>query len=156
MYPVANPTALVAPSVPGAAAPPGLEDETVRQAIASLPAQDAAACLARQFAARLLRSWNISGDAEDSALLIVSELATNAALHGRSDMTIRLAYATGALRITVADHGKPQMPPMPTALNWEADEHGRGLFIVSALATHLEVFDTAQGWYVDATLDVGA
>ncbi|MFF5441835.1 ATP-binding protein [Streptomyces achromogenes] len=94
--------------------------------------------LARKFAWQTLTDWAAEGRGDD-VLLCVSELATNALLHGvpaGRGFLLRLAlHAEGALRVEVHDSGPGEVGcPDPVR---EADaeaEHGRGLLLVAALA----------------------
>ncbi|MGO9456976.1 MAG: ATP-binding protein [Acidimicrobiales bacterium] len=68
----------------------------------------------------------------DAVSLMVSELATNAVLHARTEFVVCLERTEEWLRVEVIDRGS-EMPrrqplPPPTA------EHGRGLRIVSELS----------------------
>jgi anti-sigma regulatory factor (Ser/Thr protein kinase) len=96
----------------------------------SFPAAAAQVREARSFLAGML------GDLPeaDEALLCLSELATNATLHSRSHdgghYTVRVELHSQHLRVAVHDQGGPWTPP------GEDDEHhGRGLLIVSRLAS---------------------
>ncbi|MGW3565483.1 ATP-binding protein [Streptomyces sp. NPDC000941] len=96
--------------------------------------------LARLLAAEQLRTWPVSPDVAERAELIVAELASNAALHGRVPgrdfrlaLTLTLAGTRAVLRIEVTDtRGEKlpalQPPPPPDR------ESGRGLLLVAALA----------------------
>ncbi|MEU7148638.1 ATP-binding protein [Streptomyces sp. NPDC045456] len=71
----------------------------------------------------------IAGEAE----LVVSELVTNAIVHsGGRKITLTLSLRGSFLRITVCDGGRGYTlsPDPPDA----ADEHGRGLILVQAIA----------------------
>ncbi|MFJ6915085.1 ATP-binding protein [Streptomyces sp. NPDC101133] len=92
--------------------------------------------LARRRAARLLAEWGQPGLAGDAAL-VVSELMTNALLHGSlRGRLIRVHVTLGhrTLRIEVSDPRGERLPrPRPVS---DADEQfGRGLLLVGALAT---------------------
>ncbi|WP_225320772.1 ATP-binding protein [Streptomyces luteolifulvus] len=85
--------------------------------------------LAHNFLARL----HVPPSACDDALLIISELVTNAVVHALPPAALRVRCTRwGALRIEVTDGG-PQ-PPLPSHTD-PRDEHGRGMYIVAALAT---------------------
>ncbi|MEC4017357.1 ATP-binding protein [Streptomyces sp. H27-D2] len=90
--------------------------------------------LARRRTARLVAEWGRPDLAGDAALL-VSELASNALLHGclRGRLfRVRIALAATALRIEVSD---PRGERRPVARTPAADEKfGRGPLIVGALA----------------------
>ncbi len=88
----------------------------------------------------------------EDAQLIVTELATNAVVHGRAPVTLRLDRAPGLLRIEVADsgsgHASTRRPQMPAPLA----PSGRGLLLVSRLAQAWGGQSTDQGWLAWATL----
>ncbi|AWW38273.1 ATP-binding protein [Streptomyces cadmiisoli] len=88
---------------------------------------------ARQFAHESLTGWGLA-DSErgDDVLLCVSELATNALLHGvppGRQFLVFLRYDGVVLRVEVHDSG----PGSPRVAD-EADEGGRGLLLVAALS----------------------
>ncbi|MEW1863284.1 ATP-binding protein [Streptomyces sp. NPDC088194] len=108
----------------------------------ALPAAPRQVGRVRRYVARVLSVWGIQGDDQERLVLISSELAANAALHGRTDLHVRLAHrACGAVRLEVVDTGarRPVLPPR------EEDEHGRGLEIVAALAECVSTTRTADG-----------
>ncbi|MFD3905719.1 ATP-binding protein [Streptomyces sp. CB04723] len=77
------------------------------------------------------KRWALPVSLSEDARLIVSELVTNAIVHGRGQVTLRLLYRAGLLRIEVIDESL-RSPQMRTA---SADDvHGRGLILVDALA----------------------
>lgn len=85
--------------------------------------------LAHDFLARL----RVPPSACEDALLIISELVTNAVVHALPPAALRVrCMRCGALRIEVTDGGS--QTPLPSYTDSE-DEHGRGMFIVAALAT---------------------
>ncbi|MBD0840015.1 MULTISPECIES: ATP-binding protein [unclassified Streptomyces] len=90
--------------------------------------------LAREFTRDALTDWALA-ERSDAVLLCVSELATNALLHGvppGRGFRLRLVLeADGALRVEVHDSGGGD--PLPTDGAPEA-EYGRGLLLVAALA----------------------
>ncbi|MGW5370616.1 ATP-binding protein [Streptomyces sp. NPDC004009] len=119
------------------------------QALLTLPAQEAHVSAARHFAADLLTTWGVPASERDSAVLIVDELATNAAQYGRERMTLQLVLDDGTLHIVVTDSGeavdrhRPDIAP---------DEHGRGTGIVQYLAQSTQVHQTRNGLEVRACL----
>lgn len=123
-------------------------------AVLTLPAQDASVRSARRFTAALLARWRLPDDEQDTAVLIVSELATNAAQHGHSDMTLHLTLGPDALHIAVADHGDMGRP-MLSYPGDGPDEHGRGLHIVRTLAARLDIHQDSSGRQVHACLRIG-
>lgn len=84
---------------------------------------------ARRFVRETFAGWGISR-AVDDALIVVSELVTNAITHADSPCQVRLSIDDTSVRVEVLDDGvgtpDPQ-PPSPTS------EHGRGLHLISAL-----------------------
>ncbi|MER6982635.1 ATP-binding protein [Streptomyces carpinensis] len=119
------------------------------QALLTLPAHEAHVSAARHFAADLLDCWSVPGSERDSAVLIVDELAANAAQYGRESMTLLLALDQDTLHIVVTDSG--------TAVQHRRhdvapDEHGRGTGIVECLAQSTEVRQTRSGREVRAHL----
>jgi CheY-like chemotaxis protein len=102
-----------------------------RQAILPLPRNRQSVGRARDFVRGVLSAWGVSDVSED-ALLVVSELVTNAILHADSDCELRLSSTQSAVRIEVADEGTGTPEPQLPALD---DVHGRGLYLVGALTT---------------------
>ncbi|MFH8798476.1 SpoIIE family protein phosphatase [Streptomyces sp. NPDC017936] len=87
---------------------------------------------ARRFSRRTLRSWGISDDVMDAALLVVSELVTNALVHTDGRVRLDLALINHRLRVAVTD-ASPRTPVKPTDLGWEATG-GRGILLVEAVS----------------------
>lgn len=107
---------------------------SLRQFTVPLSATRRGARLARLLAAEQLLSWGLP---LDPARLIVAELATNAAVHGRvPGRSFRLALtvtAHGVLRIEVTDTRGESLPARPDA-SAEPAETGYGLLLVEELA----------------------
>ncbi|MFI2224347.1 SpoIIE family protein phosphatase [Streptomyces fradiae] len=87
---------------------------------------------ARRFTARTLRSWGVTEEA-DAALLVVSELVTNALVHTQGAVRLDLTLAGDRMRIAVTD-ASPRAPAKPVMADWESTG-GRGLFLVEAMST---------------------
>lgn len=75
---------------------------------------------------------NLPAPLLDDALLLMSELVTNAIRHGDGEVTVRLWPRPDSVRIEVTD-ASPRYP-VATDSSVEA-ESGRGLHIVEALAS---------------------
>ncbi|MDQ1029721.1 anti-sigma regulatory factor (Ser/Thr protein kinase) [Streptomyces umbrinus] len=93
--------------------------------------------LARLLAVERLQAWQVSLAVTERAEQVVAELAANAALHGRVQgrdfqVALTLDEATGTVRCSVTDARGEQLPVIPAAD--AANESGRGLLLVSALA----------------------
>jgi anti-sigma regulatory factor (Ser/Thr protein kinase) len=108
---------------------------------------------AREFAREALVEWGCTSRADD-VLLCVSELATNALLHGvPPGRGFRLQLSRdvgGVLRVEVHDSGdgRPLLPTRPddhAADPEEERECGRGLLLVGALADKWDVGERMPG-----------
>ncbi len=99
------------------------------EATLDLPRALSSASRARRFVTDTVKSWNLDQILDD-ALLVASELATNAVTHADSPCRIRLSLNPASLRIDVLDKGAGT--PEPQAAEW-TEENGRGLLLVAAL-----------------------
>ncbi|MFE8923375.1 ATP-binding protein [Streptomyces rochei] len=101
--------------------------------------------LARLLATQQLADWGWARDGEylEAAELVVGELAANAVTHGRvpgRDFLLTMTLTplsegcSGTLRIEVADCRGERLPA-PAEEPCPNGEHGRGLLLVSALAS---------------------
>lgn len=101
-----------------------------------LPALRTSARAARDTVRDLLRAWRLPGDTCCDAVLLVSELTTNAVLHTDTGQVLCGLTLTGderRLRIELHDDGStPVRPPEHRA--GPGEESGRGLFLVQQLA----------------------
>ncbi|MEW2078705.1 SpoIIE family protein phosphatase [Streptomyces sp. NPDC013433] len=86
---------------------------------------------ARRFTRRTLRSWGVTADV-DAALLVVSELVTNALVHTEGPVRLDISLVNDRLRLAVAD-SSPRTPVKPTSISWEATG-GRGILLVEAVS----------------------
>lgn len=84
------------------------------------------------------------------ALLVSSELVTNAYRHGRGEIELRLSVHDDRLRIEVIDHGRDAAP----AVREQAADGtgGWGLRIVDQLALQWGVFEGATHVWADLAL----
>lgn len=105
---------------------------------------------ARRFVRRTLRSWGVSPDTEDAALLIVSELVTNALVHTDGQVRLDLSLVNHRLRLAVAD-ASPRSPVKPTSIGWEATG-GRGILLVEAVSAAWGTVPVSGGKQVWADL----
>ncbi|EFC83311.1 SpoIIE family protein phosphatase [Parafrankia sp. EUN1f] len=109
----------------------------------ALPAVAASAGQARTSVRAALHDAGISS--LDDAILLVSEVVTNAVLHARSDLVLRATLEPGRLRISVEDREGSALPrPGDESTDQIDAEHGWGLLLVEALA---------QAWGVETTPD---
>ncbi|MGW6022457.1 SpoIIE family protein phosphatase [Streptomyces sp. NPDC055099] len=106
------------PTAPLDTAETGLESEAV-----SIPA-------GRRFLRAKLAEWGLTAQT-DTALLLASELLTNAFLHARGPFNLRVWHSVRELGVEITDHTTPR----PRArLAESTEEDGRGLLLVEALA----------------------
>ncbi|HET9060261.1 MAG TPA: ATP-binding protein [Acidimicrobiales bacterium] len=95
---------------------------------------------ARHFVADVLATWGLVCD---DLPLLVSELATNAVLHARSDFEVSVSHRSGRVRVEVFD----QNTRLPSFAVAPPDAYsGRGLMLLRELAT---------AWGVESHSDVG-
>ncbi len=90
---------------------------------------------ARHAARPVLADWGLDEQQIYDALLVISELVTNAVTHALPPVVLHLhatADTAGRVQIHVSDGG-PQPTPFGWAASRPASEHGRGTAIVSAL-----------------------
>ena len=90
----------------------------------------AAPAHARMFVIDVLSKWGRS-DLIDDAVLVVSELATNAVIHGRSEFSVQIRRTGSNVRLEVVDDSSHE--PCPTAASQFA-AGGRGLSLVAAVS----------------------
>ena len=112
-----------------------------------LPATTEGPALARQ----LMRSEfaDCARETIDSAELMLSELVTNAVVHGFGPIELELGREADFIRAAVTDTS-PRLPTSRTPA--EFDPHGRGLHIVQALAHDWGVAEHDTGKSVWFTL----
>ncbi|MDQ2751017.1 MAG: MEDS domain-containing protein [Pseudonocardiales bacterium] len=103
---------------------------------------------ARWFVLETLRAWGDEALVQDAAL-IVTELATNAVLHTRSDFIVDISTWPDAIRIAVHDASTAR--PARRDVSMVATS-GRGLSIVAALAHRWDVQSRDSGKTVWAEL----
>ncbi|WP_406457175.1 ATP-binding protein [Streptomyces sp. NBC_00876] len=133
---------------PGSALIPRLMDlspgtEALRYCFA-LPAHPESVAGARRLAQARLGEWRMGEETRDAAVLIVSELVTNAVVHTASARVVcELHCLENRLRIAVQDQG--HQPGGPQLCRSADDEHGRGLLLVDAMCSAWGSRDTGDG-----------
>ena len=107
---------------------------------------------ARRFVRERLRAWEVS-EHSDSAVLVASELVTNAVLHARTAVTLKVEVEGTTVRIEVFDENPrvPVMSPCPPDAT-----SGRGLALVTAMATAWGIENRGDGKVVWAEIGPGA
>ena len=115
----------------------------------SLAAGPAAAGDARSQVRAAIRAWDAPVDV-DTAVLLTSELVTNALRHETGGtITLTITCVCGQLRVDVHDTSRRVPMPVNTPVDAEA---GRGLLLVSRLATDWGFHPTHAGKAVYFTL----
>jgi anti-sigma regulatory factor (Ser/Thr protein kinase) len=124
-----------------------------------LMADLAAASVARCVVEDAIRAWRVPVDA-DVAILLTSELVTNAVTHGTPTagtfVLLTIACDAAGLRVAVHD-GSCDLPVLDTGLLDDAPaeaETGRGLLLVTALSTEWGFYRTPAGKAVYFTLEL--
>lgn len=107
-----------------------------------------AAADARRHTRQVLAGWGIEEDVVFDALLVVSELVTNAVEHALPPIDLHLQVTTAndgcaEVGIDVLDGG-PAAHDGPWTTNCAADEHGRGHQVVAALADDITAGNYGQ------------
>ncbi|MEU6669009.1 SpoIIE family protein phosphatase [Streptomyces sp. NPDC046727] len=105
---------------------------------------------ARRFTRRTLRAWGIPRDMLDTALLVVSELVTNALVHTGGPVRLDMSLVNHRLRLAVAD-SSPRSPVKPASIGWEATG-GRGILLVEAVSVAWGTVPVSGGKLVWADL----
>jgi anti-sigma regulatory factor (Ser/Thr protein kinase) len=97
----------------------------------SLPAEPASAAAARRHIRELLDAWD-AADFEEAAVLLTSELVTNALLHARSAAELHVRLADGLLRVGVTD----DTPAAPVRKHYGNEAAtGRGIMLIETMAS---------------------
>jgi anti-sigma regulatory factor (Ser/Thr protein kinase) len=109
------------------------------EAAATWPPQASSVGEARRFCGSVLDA-GVEQAVRDVAMLVVTELVTNAVLHARTEFTVTVQRVRRGVLLRVGDHAPeraaaPDLPGLP--------ESGRGLVLVDLLATAWGV--TADG-----------
>lgn len=102
-----------------------------------LPATPDSVTAARRFVRNAMQDMPVNTC--EIVELLVSELATNAVVHARSEFQIRVLRAPDSVRVEVADAGSGDIAPRTIA---DSEAHGRGLRIVGQLADEWGVLST--------------
>ena len=138
-----------------------VEDDVALLAVRALPARTttsttvlephpAAVKGARAFVQRRCEAAGADPDTTDTAVLLASELVTNAFLHGRSQTRLTVVTTPAAVRVEVGDDNS--RPPVLAAHDDSALD-GRGVAMVDLLAASWGVRPEAQGKTVWFTVD---
>ena len=108
-----------------------------------------ASATARRFVRSTLRRWGLASSVVDHAILVSSELASNAIVHARSPFLIEIGVDHSTVRISVTDG-------VAASLSAWVMEPTHGLSIVDALCDSWGATEVRDGKMVWAVLAVGA
>ena len=116
--------------------------ESARVLTVDLPPEPSSATRAREVARQQL-TGSYSADVLDAAVLVVTELVTNAILHARTRLRLTIEARPATVRIVVKD-STPSV--LPQRMHLEPDAvTGRGLALVEHLSTSWGVDVTGSG-----------
>jgi anti-sigma regulatory factor (Ser/Thr protein kinase) len=128
-------------------------------------AQPASVPAARRLVDEALSDWGRDQLLDDVALC-VTELTTNATLHGGNHFEVEVTLLPDAVRVAVLDNGGTSAQQIANRADVssgpagggpdEASMTGRGLFIVSVLASDWGIEDQADGTRIWADFRAGA
>jgi serine phosphatase RsbU (regulator of sigma subunit)/anti-sigma regulatory factor (Ser/Thr protein kinase) len=118
--------------------PPSAQESLSRR----LEPESSAVANARHLVTRYLAARAMPSGVVTEAALATSELVTNALLHGRPPVDLRLRVEGAEVLVEVRDRATYQPRKQRPG---ELDEHGRGLQIVSALASRWGTRPTEHG-----------
>ncbi|MFD5890172.1 ATP-binding protein [Streptomyces sp. NPDC060334] len=101
-----------------------------------LPHCPESAGTARHVTGNVLREWGVDGEAIDQALLVVSELVTNALVHALPPIALHLQrFENDATLCVEVDDGGPADHAGNWSMSCTPEERGRGGGIIGLLAT---------------------
>ena len=110
-----------------------LASPTGRSSSSTLPADGRSAARARRIVEHAVEEAGLSA-LIDEALLLVTELVTNAVVHAGTDVELRVTAGAAQLRVEVGDRSAGALPTVNSVPS-EEREGGRGIFLLDALAT---------------------
>ncbi len=113
-------------------------DEVARTQVIELDGDPDAPARARHAGTEVLDRWGCAPETREDLLLVLSELVTNAVVHGAEPIVVTMVRVPDRIRVEVTDgatESSPHNNPRPSA----DAENGRGLSVVTRLAV-------AWGW----------
>jgi anti-sigma regulatory factor (Ser/Thr protein kinase) len=128
-------------------------DSRSRTVVLDVPRERALLADLRALAQASMREWALLDEVVDTATLVTSELVTNALVHGKGPVELRIRLTRDWLVLEAADEGHH----MPRRRRAGIDEEGgRGLHLVAALCDRWGARQTDEGKVVWAQLDLAA
>ncbi|MQA83393.1 MAG: SpoIIE family protein phosphatase [Streptosporangiales bacterium] len=123
---------------------------------ATFEADGRAVAAARGFVREALLEWKADDDIVDDAVLLTSELVTNAVVHAGTPIQVVCRLEAGAVRVEVEDQHPTRGLPEGRRESTLEEEQGRGLLVSATLASAWGVTYTRTGKCVWFQLDVDA
>ncbi|MCW2680670.1 MAG: putative protein kinase/phosphatase [Frankiales bacterium] len=105
---------------------------------------------ARRLVTRTLAEWDLE-HLEETAVLLVSEVVTNAVLHARTELAVEISRAGDAVRVTVSDRSPAS--PRRRRPGLQAGT-GRGLGLLAVLATGWGTGPAEDPWRKDVWFEL--
>ncbi len=105
---------------------------------------------ARRLVAHTVREWDLP-HLEDTAVLLVSEVVTNAVLHARTSLAVEVAHQGDVVRVTVSDRSAAS--PQRRRAGPQAGT-GRGLGLLAVLATDWGTGPSEDPWRKDVWFEL--
>jgi anti-sigma regulatory factor (Ser/Thr protein kinase) len=127
------------------------DEPTQQTVVLDVPPTTTAIRDGRRFAALALAEWSLPDAIVEDATLIVSELLTNAVVHGAPPIRLRLRRTPRELAIEVDDESSAMPRKLRAGPN---DLHGRGLAIVAAIGSRWAARANGHGKTVWSSLPI--
>src|SRR3712207_5384510 len=115
-----------------------------------LPADHSSPGIARAAVRSVVADVDL-GEVLDEALLLTTELATNAVVHARTDLDVEIIGDSDSLTVTVMDfrtgpisHSRQEVAASARPVD-QIEERGRGLLLVDQLATYWGTLHYPEG-----------
>jgi len=98
-----------------------------------LPGHASAGAIGRMFVRQACAAWSVPPDVSDMALLVSTELASNAVEHAHTPSHLTLTYTGSVFRVAVRDYCTCPTPIRPRLVNF-GTRRCHGLHLVAAVA----------------------
>jgi anti-sigma regulatory factor (Ser/Thr protein kinase) len=122
-----------------------------QEARVAVPRESTAARKVRGWVRHCLEQWGAGPSAIERAILVASELVTNAFKYGHGRIEVRLQLGQAAARIEVIDEGSDQV--LAVREQPEDRTSGWGLQIVDSLSARWGVFEGTTHVWADLPLE---
>ncbi|GAA1305245.1 ATP-binding protein [Saccharothrix xinjiangensis] len=127
-----------------------MRNEPAAPVAMTLPASAGSSARARQVVAEAASAWGLSEDVSEDAVLVVTELVSNAVDHAEGSVGLTISRTDSGLRIEVADNSPAPPEQKPIQVD---SARGRGLIIVAALSAAWGMEPRSDGKVVWAELE---